>query len=89
MVITREDTDRQKPEPDQMLLAMDMLGVEPENCIAVGDHRIDIVGGKRAGARTIAFLRDGVAEDFFSAVEPDLIVRSLREAMCAIIDCDS
>ncbi len=88
-VVTREDTDRQKPEPDQMLLAMDMLGVDPDNCIAVGDHRIDIVGGKRAGAYTIAFLRDGVAEDFFAAAEPDMIVRSLREALCAIIDCDS
>ena len=89
VVITREDADRQKPEPDQMLLAMDKLGVDPENTVVVGDHRIDIVGGKRAGAYTIAFLREGVAEDFFSAVEPDLVVRSLQEAVCAIIDCDS
>jgi phosphoglycolate phosphatase len=89
VLVTREDTVRHKPEPDQILLAMRKLGVEPGKCVVVGDHRIDILGGKRAGAYTIAFLRDGVAEDFFASSEPDVTVRSLREASCAIIDCDS
>lgn len=43
-----------KPDPAQLLLACDLVGVEPQTCIYVGDAERDIEAGQRAGMATIA-----------------------------------
>ena len=41
-----------KPAPDMALLAAKLIGVDPKNCLMVGDTRFDIVMGKAAGMKT-------------------------------------
>lgn len=43
-----------KPHPEPMLKAAHALGVKPETCVYVGDHRRDIDAGRNAGMTTVA-----------------------------------
>lgn len=43
-----------KPDPSPIILACQMMGVDPENCVYVGDSGGDISAGKLAGMATIA-----------------------------------
>lgn len=85
-MVCREDTSRHKPYPDQLQLVLEALAARPERSIMVGDHLMDITSGKAAGMSTIGFLREHRDECFFDGVAPDLVVRSLREVLDAIID---
>lgn len=42
-----------KPNPDIFLLAAEKLGVEPKDCIVVGDTPADVLAGSAAGMRVI------------------------------------
>ena len=81
LVLTRDDVYRTKPHPGHVLRALEIFNVPPKEALVVGDHRMDIASGKAAGARTIGFLRPDRPEDSFDEVEPDLIVRSLKELL--------
>jgi HAD superfamily hydrolase (TIGR01549 family) len=52
-VVTREDSVRMKPHPMPIRLAAEKLGVQPEQCIMVGDTSRDIRAGKAAGALAV------------------------------------
>ncbi len=57
-VVTREDS-APKPDPDGILLASRQMGVNPAECILVGDYEFDIRAGRAAGAITVLFSPDG------------------------------
>jgi phosphoglycolate phosphatase len=88
VLICREDSLNHKPHPEPLLLALQRLEAEPGNSVMVGDHIMDVQSGKAAGLKTIGFLREDRADNFFDAVRPDFVARSLREVMSAIINCD-
>ena len=48
-VVTKFDTERQKPYPDPIFKACEALSVSPDACIFVGDSPLDIQAGKAAG----------------------------------------
>ena len=56
MVIAIEDSPRRKPAPDPLLECARRLNVAPEQCIYVGDSRVDIRAGTAAGMMTIGVL---------------------------------
>lgn len=43
-----------KPHPEPLLKAAGILGVKPEACVYIGDHRRDIDAGRNAGMTTVA-----------------------------------
>ena len=61
-VVTREDSVRMKPHPMPIRLAAEKLGVQPEQCIMVGDTSMDIRAGKAAGALAVG-VRCGFGHD--------------------------
>lgn len=87
VLICREDSTNHKPHPEPVLLALAQLNANPRNSVMVGDHIMDVQGGKAAGTKTIGFLRPDRADDFFDPVAPDLVTRDLKEVLSAIIDC--
>jgi len=89
VLVCREDSERHKPHPEPLRIALEALGARPEASVMVGDHLMDIQSGKAAGMRTIGFLRDTRPPDFFDSVRPDLVVRDLAEVLRAVIGCDS
>lgn len=46
-----------KPEPDGIVWCLEALEVPAISALTVGDQRIDIIAGKRAGSRTALLLR--------------------------------
>jgi pyrophosphatase PpaX len=53
-VVTGDDTERHKPEPEPLLLALSRLGVEPAGAAYVGDSPFDIRAAKAAGMAAVA-----------------------------------
>ncbi len=48
-VVTADDTDRHKLDPDSLNLAMHRLGVEPDRVAVLGDHKVDMQTAINAG----------------------------------------
>jgi D-glycero-D-manno-heptose 1,7-bisphosphate phosphatase len=80
----KADSDCRKPEPGMLLAACEDFAIQPEDSVMIGDKLVDVVAGKRAGARTVlvrtghgktesampeATQADFIAEDLPSAVE--------------------
>ena len=67
----------QKPAPDPVLHACQILDVDPKNAIMVGDDQRDITSGKLAGTKTIAakwgYLVEGDNPDDWQA---DIVISS-------------
>ena len=59
-VVTAHDTDLHKPNPQSLLLAMQRLGVKPENSLVLGDHKVDMEAAMNAGVS----LRVGITHGF-------------------------
>ncbi len=56
-VVTR-DTGLYKPSAAPLLEAMHRLGVEPHQCMSVGDYLFDVEAGRAAGCRKVCLLYD-------------------------------
>jgi HAD superfamily hydrolase (TIGR01509 family) len=52
-VVTAEDTQRHKPEPDVFLEAARRLGVPPEACVVYEDAELGIEAAGRAGMKCV------------------------------------
>lgn len=61
-VLTRDDVDHAKPNPDLFVAAAEVLGVEPVRSFVVGDAPWDILAARRAGALGIGLLSGGYGE---------------------------
>ncbi|MBF5007961.1 HAD family hydrolase [Diaphorobacter caeni] len=62
-VVSGDTTPHSKPHPAPLLEAAKRMGIDPVQCIYVGDDERDIIGGKAAGMLTVAaaygYLGDG------------------------------
>jgi HAD superfamily hydrolase (TIGR01509 family) len=54
VVCTANDVTKVKPDPELYLLALDKLGLSPENCLAFEDSPNGILAARRAGLRCVA-----------------------------------
>ncbi|UWX58083.1 HAD family phosphatase [Chlorobaculum sp. MV4-Y] len=54
VIVTDDEISNPKPHPEPYLKAMEMLGVEPERCLAVEDSRRGLDSALAAGLRCIA-----------------------------------
>ena len=78
-----------KPDPEPILLAMNQLGLNSDNCIYVGDHERDIAAGNAANLITIACAYGYIkAEDNINHWQADHIVdnvKALEELLFTLI----
>jgi HAD superfamily hydrolase (TIGR01509 family) len=54
VVVTRDDVEHGKPDPEMHLLAARELGVEPEECLAIEDSPAGVKAALAAGAEIVA-----------------------------------
>ncbi len=82
VVIAHEDTERHKPDPDPLLLAVERLGMPPEQAAYVGDSPFDIRAAKAAGAFAVGVGWGGIhSDEVLLAEEPDAFVREPQELL--------
>jgi beta-phosphoglucomutase len=72
-IVSAEDVQRGKPDPQVFLTAAAKVGVSPEHCIVVEDAPAGIEGARRAGMRTIGVLSTQVQLD------ADVVVGTLAD----------
>lgn len=54
IVVTADRTERVKPDPDPYLLAAELLGLEPADCLVVEDAPAGVAAGIAAGMQVVA-----------------------------------
>jgi beta-phosphoglucomutase family hydrolase len=75
-LVTEEDVQRGKPDPQGYLLAAERLGMAPAACVVVEDAPAGVEAAKRAGMRCIGLAAERGPEELAAA---DLVVASLAE----------
>jgi len=85
VVVTAEDTERHKPHPEPLLLALERLGADPARTTYVGDSPFDIEAAKASGLRAIAVTWGGIhGEERLRMAVPDVLVTSADELRSAL-----
>ncbi len=80
-IVGADDVPEHKPHPAPVLKALDLLEVQPENAIFVGDSPHDIKSGRAAGVRTVAVLWGPFRRAVLEAEEPDYLVATPAELL--------
>ncbi len=62
-VVTRDDVEHAKPDPDLFLAAAELLGVDATSCFVVGDSVWDMLAAQRARAFGVGLLSGGYGRD--------------------------
>jgi phosphoglycolate phosphatase-like HAD superfamily hydrolase len=84
-VITARDVERELETGDHfsklgmMRLAAEKLGVNPRDCVVVGDYWNDIRDGKKLGAKTVAVLTGFMRRELLERFGPDAVIGSIGE----------
>jgi beta-phosphoglucomutase-like phosphatase (HAD superfamily) len=74
-VITRDEVEHAKPDPDLFLAAADRLGADIQSPIVVGNSPWDLLGARRAGTLGVGFLSGGYGQDELDVRKPTGSIR--------------
>lgn len=69
--LTREEVELVKPDPQHLLAALELMGLQPCEALMVGDHHSDIECGKAAGAKCVGVYLTGTTAEEFAALGAD------------------
>ncbi|WP_314068123.1 pyrophosphatase PpaX [uncultured Vagococcus sp.] len=76
-IIGGNDYQKVKPDPEPLKVAMTRLGVEPNECIMVGDNWHDIQAGHNAGMESVFVSWSQKTTTEMAPYKPDKIVDSM------------
>jgi pyrophosphatase PpaX len=79
LLSTLEDTERHKPLPDPLLHGADVLGVDPADCVYVGDAAVDVAAARAAGMAAVGVSWGAVDAETLEAARPDAVVDTVEE----------
>ncbi|HLA82159.1 MAG TPA: HAD-IA family hydrolase [Thermoleophilia bacterium] len=77
--VCADESPRNKPSPDPIMLCLEQLGVSPGNAAYVGDSPADIQAAKAAGVDSIAVTWGVFPEEALVAEKPDKLVHTIPE----------
>ena len=80
-VLGADNVPRAKPYPDPVLKTLAETGFSADETLVVGDMPVDILMGRRAGARTCAVTYGNASRSDLEAAGPDFIIDSFAELM--------
>ena len=79
VIITPDDTQKGKPDPEPILLGCEKLGVLPEETIYVGDSVFDMQAAKAAGTQLCAVKYTLTSHQNLLGFKPEFFVDSIAE----------
>ena len=79
LVVGSADVARHKPDPEGLLLALERMGVRPEDALFCGDTVLDAGAAKNAGTHFAAVLGGTTRAEEFARFYPDHIAPDLWE----------
>ena len=83
-VVGAQTTRRMKPHPEPLFFAAGVMGVEPAECLMIGDTTIDIRTGVSAGAQTVGVLCGFGTEGELRRTGADLILRTTSDLLAVL-----
>jgi len=78
-IVTGLSAPHTKPYPDPIILAAQKMGVNPQECLMIGDTTVDMRAGKFAGAQTLGVLCGFGEEAELKQLGADLILKSTSD----------
>ena len=79
VIITSDDVEKRKPDPDPLIACAQQLDLQPINCVYVGDTATDIKAGKAACMRTVGVLTGFDDYESLNRENPDAIIDSVQK----------
>ena len=87
VLVSQEDTQRGKPDPQVFLLAAAKLGVAPTNCVVMEDAVAGVQAAKAGSMKCVAVTFVGHhAPELLKQAGADLVVKTLGEVTAASIE---
>ena len=83
-VIGAQTTQRMKPHPEPLLYGAKKMGVEPAECLMIGDTTVDIRTGVSAGAQTVGVLCGFGTQRELKEAGADLILRTTSDLLAVL-----
>jgi len=79
VIVTADDVRHKKPHAEPLLKCSAMLGLDPMQCVYVGDTRVDIRAGNAAGMQTVGVLTGFDGYDALKNENPTVIINSVAD----------
>lgn len=80
------DTSRHKPDPEPLLRGLQILGVEAQHAISIGDDPIDTAAARRAGIFSVGALWGAVDHDALIASNPDALCETVADLRRLVLE---
>jgi len=81
IVVTRDDVNKVKPDPEHITYALNLLNAQNSCSIMIGDHPLDIQTGQNAGTMTGGVLTGNFQEDDFIKAGADMILEQASDIL--------
>ena len=83
VVVGGDETEKHKPDPEPLLLALHRLGAKPEDATYVGDSPFDMQAARAAGMRAVG-VSWGRIHTADKLTEADVIVHTAEELLAVV-----
>ncbi|RIW38995.1 pyrophosphatase PpaX [Bacillus salacetis] len=84
VIITLDEVEKAKPDPEPVEKALSALGSAPGEAIMVGDNHHDILAGKNAGTRTAGVAWTAKGREHLDQYEPDFMLETMADLLDAV-----
>ncbi|MGM0876742.1 MAG: pyrophosphatase PpaX [Bacillota bacterium] len=81
VVVTLDDVENAKPDPEPVLKALEQLGSSPDEAIMVGDNHHDVLAGKNAGTKTAGVSWSIKGREYISSYHPDYLLEKMSDLL--------
>lgn len=85
-ILGGDSLPERKPSPMMLLEAARQCGIEPADCLMVGDTKFDVVAGKAAGMKTCGYIPGFRGRTELAEAGADFMIERFSE-LCVLIEC--
>ncbi len=82
-IISGEDVEKGKPNPEIFLKAAKSVDVDPQSCVVIEDSYNGVIGAKRANMKCIGFMNPNSGDQDLS--KADMVISSFKEVSTVFI----
>lgn len=83
-IVNADDVEKSKPAPDVFTAALDKNGLDPANCMVVGDTRWDVEAAAKVGLETVCVLTGGSSREQLLEAGAVAVYEDVAELLAAL-----